>query len=162
MILLISALAKAQECARALQDATQEEVKVCPSSAEAVVSLQGQEFSAVIFDQQLLDAEADEGRIVLKHMGTATPVYINFAISAIGRVVRELRSALQRRKHELATAKREAQQTLRNEFSSSVTALLLSCQMGLQLPDLPESAATRMHDIESLARQMSARLGPMA
>ena len=162
MILLISALAKAQECARALQDATTEAVRICPSSAEALVTLQQQEFSAVIFDQQLLDADPDECRVILKHMGTAAPVHVNFAISAIGRVVRELRLALQRRKRELAIAKREAEQALRSEFSSSVTALLLSCQMALQLPDLPASAATRMQDIESLAREMSARLGAMA
>ena len=162
MILLISALAKAQECAHALQAATNEAVKICQTSAEAIISLQGQEFSAVVFDQQLLDAEPDEDRAVLKHMGTAAPVYVNFAISAVGRVVRELRLALQRRKRELEAAKQEAEQGLRSEFSSNVTALLLSCQMALQSPDLPASAETRMQDIESLVRQMSAKLGAMA
>lgn len=161
MILLISALAKAHECARALQDASNEGVTVCSSSAEAVATLQGQEFSAVIFDQQLLEADPDEGRVVLKHIGTAAPVYINFAISAMGRVVRDVRSALLRRKCELATAKREAEQSFRNELNSTVTALLLSCQMARQVPDLPASAESRMQDIEALARQMSARLGAL-
>lgn len=162
MILLISALAKAHECARALEDASNEEVSVCSSSAEAVVSLQRQEFSAVVFDQQLLDADADEGRAVLKHIGTAAPLYVNFAISATGRVVRDLRSAQQRRKRDLAAAKQEAVQSLRNELNGTVTALLLSCQMALQVPDLPASVETRMQDIEALARQMSARLGALA
>jgi hypothetical protein len=162
MILLISALAKAHAWARALQDASNEGVTVCASSAEAVVTLQAQEFSAVIFDQQLLDADPDEGRTMLKHIGAAAPVYVNFAISAMGRVVRDLRSALHRRKRELAAAKREAEQTLRNELNSTVTALLLSCQMARQGPDLPASAETRMQDVEALARQVSARLGALA
>lgn len=162
MILLISALAKARECAGALQDASNEGVTVRASLAEAVATLQAQEFSAVIFDQQLLDADPDEGGAVLKHIGAAAAVYVNFAISAMGRVARELHSALQRRKRELAAAKREAEQRLRNELNSTMTALLLSCQMARQVPDLPESAETRMQDIEALARQMNARLGAMA
>jgi len=162
MILLISSLAKAHDCARALQEAINEPVKVCASPPEAVANLQAQEFSAVIFDQLLLDSDPDEGRAVLKHLGTAAPVYVNFAISAMGRVVRELRSALQRRKRELAAAKKEAEQTLRNELNNTVTALLLSCEMALQVPDLPAQAETKIQDVEALAREMSARLGSMA
>jgi len=162
MILLISALAKAHALARALQHASNEDVSVCSSSAEAVVNLQAQEFSAVIFDQQLLDADPDEGRAVLKHLGTAAPVYVNFAISTMGHVVRDLRAARERHKRELAAAKREAEQSLRNELNNTMTALLLSCQMARQVPDLPQSAETRMQDIEALARQMSVKLGALA
>jgi len=162
MILLISSLAKAQECARALQDATSEPVKVSTSPTDAVVHLQAQEFSAVIFDQLLLDSDPDEGRAVLKHIGPAAPVYVNFAISAMGRVVRELRSALQRRKRELAAAKLQAEHTMRNELNNTVTALLLSCEMALQVPNLPALAESKMQDVEALAKEMSARLGAMA
>jgi len=162
MILLISSLNKAHECAHALQEATNESIKVCSSPQEAVAQLQAQEFSAVIFDQLLLDSDPDEGRTVLKHLGAAAPVYANFAISATGRVVRELRSALQRRKRELAAAKQEAEQTLRNQLNGTVTALLLSCEMALQVPDLPALAETKMQDVEALAKEMSAKLGAMA
>jgi hypothetical protein len=48
-----------------------------------------------------------------QHMGTAIPVQINFAISGIGRVVRELRAALERRKREVLVARQAAKQTLR-------------------------------------------------
>jgi hypothetical protein len=158
MILLISSLTKVHNCVPALQEATKEAVKVCSSSTEAVAELQGQEFSAVIFDQQLLDSDPDEGHGVLKHLGTATPVYVNFAISATGRVIRELRSALHRRKWELAAANQEARQSLRNELNNTMTALLLSCETVLQVPELPALAETRMHEVETLAREMSSRL----
>lgn len=162
MILLISSLAKVLDCARTLQDAVNEPVTVCTSAAQAVTILQAQECSAVIFDQLLLDSDPDEGHTVLKHLGSAVPVYINFAVSNSPRVERVLRLALQRRKRELAAAKTEAAQTLRNELNSTVTALLLSCEMALQVPDLPAVASSKLHDVEDLVRQMSTRLGATA
>ena len=61
MILLISSLAKAQDLALALQEATSEPVQVCGGFAEMVARLQAQEFSAVILDQLVLDADPDGG-----------------------------------------------------------------------------------------------------
>jgi hypothetical protein len=98
MILLITCVAKAQECAQALQEATNEPIVVCSALQEAVRQLQEKEFSAAVFDLLLLDAQPGEGETVLKHLGSAVPVYLNFAITGTARVIRELRSALQRRK----------------------------------------------------------------
>src|SRR5271155_4767444 len=70
-------------------------------------------------------------------MGTAVPVYSNFAIHGIERVSRELRSALHRRNRELQAARREAEQTLRSELKDTITALLLSCELALDVPNLP-------------------------
>jgi hypothetical protein len=162
MILLISSIAKAHDCIRAIQDATNESVKVCASPPEAVADLQAQQFSAVIFDQVLLDSDPDEGRAVLKHLGTAAPVYVNFAISATGRIVRELRAALQRRKRELEAARQDAERILRNELNNSVTALLLSCEMALQVPGLPALAESKIQNVEALVKKMSATLAAIA
>lgn len=158
MILLITSLAKAKDYADMLEDTTREPVTLSASPSEAIVQLQAQEFSAVIIDQLLLDCDPDEGRSVLKHLGTAAPVYVNLAISTPARVARELRLAVQRRLREIATAKREAERSLRNELNNSVAALLLSCEMALQVPDLPRLAESRIHDVATLARQMTARL----
>lgn len=159
MILLITSVAKAQECARDLQEATHEPVTVCVGLPEAVQQLKDKEFSAVIFDLLLLDAQPDEGETVLKHLGSAVPVYLNFAITGIPRVVRELRSALQRRKREMLVVKNDAEQGLRHELNDTLTALLLSCQMALQVPELPPSAQTKMQAVEALAREVSVKLG---
>jgi hypothetical protein len=123
-----------------------------------VEQLQAHEFSAAVIDQLLLDAEPDDVETILKHMGSAVPVYSNFAIGGIERVSRELRSALHRRKRELLVARREAEQTLRSELSDTITALLLSCEMPLDVPNLPLFAETKMRAVDALAKEMRAKL----
>ncbi len=159
MILLITCIAKAQECAQALGEATLEPVVVCTGLQEAVRELQEKEFSAVVFDLLLLDAQPDESDTVLKYLGSAVPVYLNFAITGTARAARELRSALQRRKREVLAAKNDAEQALHHELKDTLTALLLSCEMALQVPELPSLAATKMQAVEALAKEVSAKLG---
>jgi|SRR5579872_349691 hypothetical protein len=159
MILLITAIAKAQDCAAALQEVTAEPVQVAATLQDAVSQLQAHEFSAVVLDQLLLDAEPDDVETIFKHIGTAVPVYSNFAISGIERVSRELRSAIHRRKRELLIARQEAEQDLRSELKGTITALLLSCEMALSVPNLPLLAETKMRAVDTLAREMRAKLG---
>ena len=59
--------------------------------------LRAQEYSAVIIDESLLEREPAESETVLQHIGMAVPIHINFAISGIDRVVRELSAARYRR-----------------------------------------------------------------
>jgi hypothetical protein len=82
--------------------------------------------------------------MVLEHIGTAVPVHVNFAINGMDRVARELRAALHRRKKQILLVRQEVQQALRNELKSTITALLLSCEMALQVPDLQSGAESRM------------------
>jgi hypothetical protein len=159
MILLITCLAKAQDCAKALQETTGEPVQVAATLSQAVAQLQAHEFSAAVIDQLLLDAEPDDFETIFKHMGTAVPVFSNFAISGIERVSRELRSALHRRKRELLAARQEAEQTFRSELKNTITALLLSCEMALDVPNLPLFAETKMRAVDALAKEMRAKLG---
>jgi hypothetical protein len=159
MILLITSLAKAQDCAKALQEVVAEPVQVAATLHEAVAQLQAHEFSAVVLDQLLLDAEPDDVETIVKHMGSAVPVYSNFAISGIDRVSRELRSALHRRQRELLVARQEAQQALRSQLKDTITALLLSCEMALDVPNLPLFAETKMRAVDALAKEMRTKLG---
>jgi hypothetical protein len=162
MILLITALARAQDCAKALQEVAAEPVQVAANLCEAVAQLQAHEFSAVVLDQLLLDAEPDDVETIFKHMGTAVPVYSNFAVSGIERVSRELRSAVHRRKRELLMARQEAEQDLRSQLRGTITALLLSCEMALGVPNLPQLAETKMRAVDALAKEMRAKLGATA
>lgn len=159
MILLITSLAKPQDCAAALEEVTAESVQVAATLHEAVSQLQAHEFSAVVLDQILLDAEPDDVETIFKHIGTAVSVYSNFAISGIERVSRELRSAVHRRRRELLIARKEAEQDLRSELKGTITALLLSCEMALGVPNLPLLAETKMRAVDALAREMRAKLG---
>jgi hypothetical protein len=159
MILLITPSAKAQDCARALEEATSEPAQFAASLRQAATHLRTQDYVAVVIDQAALDAEPDESEVVLEHLGTAVPVYVNFAISAAPRIVRELRLALQRRKKEDVASRRSAELSLRNELKGTVTALLLSCEMVLREPELSTGTLTRVNTIHELAQQMRGKLG---
>ena len=159
MILLITPSAKAQECARALEEASSEPVQIAASLRQAATHLRTREYAAVVLDQAALDVEPEDSEVVLEHLGTAVPVYVNFAISAAPRVVRELRLALQRRKKEAVGARHLAELSLRNELKGTVTALLLSCEMVLRQPELSTATLTRVNTIHELAQEMRGKLG---
>ena len=74
------------------------------------------------------------------------------------RVVRELRAALHRRKREVLLARQGAEQGLRNELKDTITALLLSCELALQTPNLQATAETKMRAVYQLAREMRIKL----
>ncbi len=159
MILLMTTSAKSQNWANAITQATSEPVKIAATLGQAAMLLKAEEFAALIIDQQLQEADPDEAERVLLHMGMATPVYINLAISGVERVIRELRTALHRRKKETLTARQGAEQKLRNELKDTVTALLLSCEMALQVPTLPSAAETKLRAVDTLAREMREKIG---
>ncbi len=147
------------ECAQALQEVTTESTQVAASLRQAATQLRAEEYSAVVIDQALLEAEPDDGEMLLQHLGTAIPVYVNFAISGIERVVRELRAALCRRKREALVARQAAEQALRSELKGTMTALLLSCELALSVPNLPATAAARIRVVHDLACEMRTRIG---
>lgn len=162
MILLITPAAKAQECAQALQEATTETTQIAATLRQAVTLLREREYSAVVIDQSVLEVGHDESEMVLQHIGLAIPVHLNFAINGTERIVRELRAALQRHKQAVLIARQEAEQSLRNELKGTVTALLLSCEMALQVPNLPPPAEVKLRTVHELAHQMRAKLGMAA
>ena len=159
MILLITPSARGQECAQALHQATSETTQLAATLREAAGCLRAQDFSAVVIDQSALDLEPDESESLLQHLGTAVPVYVSFAVNALGRVVRELRIALLRREKESKIARQIAEQELRSELTSTATAILVSCEMALKLPELPAMAQTRMQGVHQLAQLMCGKLG---
>jgi hypothetical protein len=162
MILLITSLSNAQSCASSLQESADEATVIAANASEAVAKLQQQEFSAVVIDQLLLDSEPDESEVIFKHLGGAVPVYVNFALAGLDRVKRELRSALNRRSREVLMARGEAEQALRHELNDTVTALLLSCEMALRVPELPATAEIKLRAVGELAKQVKEKLGVQA
>jgi hypothetical protein len=162
MILLISSSAKAPEFAKGLQEATAEAAEAATTLREAATKLRAREYTAVVVDQSLLDSEPEESETVLLHTGAAVPVYVNFAISGMPRVVRELHVALSRHKREHRVAREAAQKEICNQLKDTVTALLVSCEMALQLPEIPAAAEARMRNVHELAGQLRGKLGMTA
>jgi len=158
MILLITPFAKSQQCAEAIQQATGEMVQVAPALRQAVAQLREQQYTAVVMDQLALEAEPEECELITEHLESAIPVHVNFAISGAERVIREIRAALHRRKKEAQTARAEAEAALRNELKGTVTALLLSCELALDVPGLPAQAEEKLRAGHDLARELSSKL----
>jgi hypothetical protein len=159
MILLVTALKKVSGLVHEIEEATAKSVVVCTSVSEATGQLETREFSTVVVDELLFDAELDEGLTLIKHLGSAVPIYINFALCSQERLVRDVHLALERRKRDITQAKREAQDALRHDLRETVTALLLSCEMAFRDAELPASVANRMQTVEALARDVSLKLG---
>jgi hypothetical protein len=158
MLLVITPSAKARGCAQAIQQVTSEETHVAATLSQAMAQLRAQEYVAVLIDQAFLETEPVESDMVLEHIGTAIPVHVNFAISGVDRVERELRVARQRHKKEVLLMRQEVQQALRNELKDTVTALLLSCEMALQVPNLPAAAEIKMLSVRELAQEVRVKL----
>jgi len=159
MILIITASVRGPECAATLKDATGEETHWVENLQQAGIRLREQSYSAVVLDQFLIENEPSESDQVLEHLGTAFPIYLNFAVSGMERLLREVRSALHRRKREESHARRSVEQQIRSEMCESLTAMLLSCELAMSVPGVPGPVAEKIRTIDNLARDMRLRLG---
>jgi hypothetical protein len=159
MILLITPSARGPECAATLTESTGNPTHWAENLALALTHLREQTFTAVVLDQFLLETEPAESDRVLEHIGTAIPVYLNFAVSGMERLVREVRSALHRRKREEIQARLSVERQFRCEMGESLTAMLLSCELAMAIPDIPAPAAEKILAVNLLAREMRTRLG---
>jgi len=158
MLLVITPSAKALGSVQAIQQITLEETHVAATSSQALARLRAQEYVAVLIDQACMETEPVESDMVLEHIGTAVPAHVNFAINGMDRVAHELRANLLRNERQILLVRQEVQQALRNELKGTITALLLSCEMALQVPDLQSEAKNRMRSVHELAREIRLKL----
>jgi hypothetical protein len=158
MILVITPSARGQECAESLNLATGRQTHWAPNLQDAVARLREQTYSAAIIDQFLLETEPQESDQMIEHLGTAFPVYINFAVTGMDRLIREVRSALHRRQREEAGAHTAVVEQMRSEMRETLTAMLLSCELAISVPDMPSLASEKIRAIDNLARELRTRL----
>jgi hypothetical protein len=158
MILLITSSARGPECAECLSAETTQETHWAQSVQEAATRLREQNYALAVIDQFLLETEPEESDQMIEHLGTAYPIYINFAVTGMDRLLREVRSALHRRKREESAALRTVVEQLNSEMRESLTAVMLSCELAMSVPDVPVPAAEKIRAIDDLARAMRLRL----
>lgn len=158
MILLITPSSIGPQCAEALYAATGKETHWAQSLQEAATRLREQTYNAVVIDQFLLETEPEESDQMIEHLGTAFPVYLNFAVTGMQRLVREVSSALHRRKREESAARRSVAEQLNSEMRETLTAMLLSCELAMSVPNVPGPAAEKIRTIDNLARELCLRL----
>jgi len=106
----------------------------------------------------MTDAEPGQADFLFHHLGTTAPVFVNFGVSGVERIVRELRAAFNRRERETMLARQNARIAVRDELKDDVTALLLSCGIALNEPDLGESILARLRTIEEIASKIKEKL----
>jgi len=159
MILLITPSSRGPECAANLKESTGEETEWAENLARAFSRLREQNYSVVVLDQFLLENEPGESDHLLDLLGTAFPLYLNFAVSGMQRLLREVRSALRRREREEAQARRSVEQQIQSQMFESLTTMLLSCELAMTIPGVPPPVAEKIRLIDNLARDMRVRLG---
>jgi hypothetical protein len=158
MILLITPSARGQQCVDALKASTGKDTHWAQTLPEAASRLREQTYTAAVIDQFLLETEPEEADQVLEHLGTAFPVYINFAVTNLERLVREVRSALHRRRREETAAHLAVRDQMRSEMRETLTAMLLSCELAMAVPEVPAPVAEKIRSIDNLARELRQRL----
>jgi hypothetical protein len=158
MILLVTPSASGPKCADSLHAATGQQTDWAQNLQEGATLLREQTYSAAIIDQFLLETEPDESDQMLEHLGTAFPVYVNFGVTGMERLVREVRSALHRRKREEGNARRSVAEQMHSEIRETLTTMLLSCELAMSVPDVPHQAVEKIRTIDNLVRELSLRL----
>jgi hypothetical protein len=158
MILLITTSAAGPQCADSLYAATGQETQWASTLQEGATRLRERTYSAAVIDQFLLETEPEESDQMIEHLGSAFPVYVNFALTGMERLVREVRSALHRRRREELSARRAVAEQMHSEMSETLTAMLLSCELAMSVPDIPNPAVEKIRSIDLLARKLRLRL----
>ena len=158
MILIITSSARGQECVDALNAATGENAEWARDLQDAASRLREKSYSVAVIDQFLSDSEPEESDQALEHLGTALPVYVNFGIASMQRLVRDVRLALHRRLREEKSARRVVQQQMLSDMREVLTAMLLTCDLALSCPEMPSAAVSKVRAIDTLTRDLRARL----
>lgn len=158
MILLITSSSSGRECAEALLAATSQETHWAQNLQEANARLREQSYAIAVIDQFLLETEPEESDRMIEHLGTAFPVYVNFAVTGIERLLREVRFSLHRRRREETAARRAVAEQMHSEMRETLTAMLLSCELAMLVPGVPVPAAEKIRAIDNLARELRLRL----
>ncbi len=158
MILLVTSIARRNECAAALQQAIDEPVVIAENLLRATTLLRTEVYTAAVFDQSLAEAEPHETDNVFDHLDSAIPVQINLAICGTRRLVCEVKAAIRLRKHEVAIAREAAARFLYGELNYTLTTLLLDCELILQTAGVPAAATERLASVHEAARKLRSQL----
>ncbi|HZD48636.1 MAG TPA: hypothetical protein VE178_07805 [Silvibacterium sp.] len=157
-ILMITAIAGAENCAAVVSKQFGLIVETAASRKEALALLRRREFALVVLDESLVETRENGMDSLLKHAGPAIPLEMNFAISGCGRLVREVRAALFRREREHDLALSVAATSIESELRDTIAGLLLQSQLALAEPGISPQISERLRLILELATSLRQRL----
>jgi hypothetical protein len=157
-VLMVTPMLGAANCAAALEQQLGCGVDVANGREEALFALQRREYSVVIVEESLVEADFRGADLMWKHAGLAVPLQVNFGITGSSRLAREVRAALARREQEQAIAMRAARSTMEAELNVTVTGLLLHSQLALSEPAIPPHISEKLKIVIQLAGHLRERL----
>ncbi len=150
-VLLVTSIAGAENCASAIGRQLGLAVELAQNRRAALIALRRREYSVMVLDEGLVEADPAGAEVLWQQAGLAIPVQVNLGISGCNRVLREVRAALQRRERELSLAMRAATQLMEGEMNTTITGLLLQTQLALAEPTLPANVAIKLQQVVELA-----------
>jgi hypothetical protein len=158
IILIISPMAEAERFAAPLADALGHPVEVARTHKAGVAALRRRDYSVVVVDDAMAEANPDGAELLWRNAGMAVPMQINFAISGGSRLAREVQAAIGRREQHQVTALRAAASLLESELKSTLTGLLLQSQLALAEPKLTPKLTGKLELVAELASSLRQRL----
>jgi hypothetical protein len=157
-VLIISPLAEATQPAAALSSALGCTVKLAAGHRAGVTELRHRDYSVVVVDDCMAEANPAATEVLWQSLGMAVPVQINFALYGGSRLTREVQAAIGRREQQQVLAMRAAASLLENELKSTVTGLLLQSQLALAEPQLTPKLTGKLELVAELAGSLRRRL----
>ena len=157
-ILMVTGIEGARNCADAVSRQLGMEVEVAEGRRGALAVLRQREFAAVLVDETLAECDPAAADAIWERSGLAIPLQINFAVSGIARVVREVRAALHRREREHVVARRAAAAAVEAELKSTVAGLMLHSQLALSSSEASSPVAEKLRIVASLVADLRRQL----
>ena len=157
-VLLVTSIAGAENCATAIGRQLGLAVELAQNRRAALAALRRREYSVMVLDEGLIEADPAGAEVLWQQAGLAIPVQVNLGISGCNRVLREVRAALQRRERELSLAMRAATQLMEGEMNTTLTGLLLQTELAMAEPALPAHVAAKLEQVVELAGALREQL----
>jgi CheY-like chemotaxis protein len=157
-VLIISPMADAPRVADSLASTLGCSVNVASTHRAGLVALRHRDYSVVVVDDCLAEANPAAAELLWQSFGMAVPLQINFAFSGGARLAREVQAAIGRREQQQVMALRAAASLLENDLKSTLTGLLLQSQLALAEPELPPRLAGKLELVAELAGSLRRRL----
>src|ERR1700678_1757003 len=157
-VLIISPMADAPRVADSLASTLGCSVNVASTHRAGLVALRHRDYSVVVVDDCLAEANPAAAELLWQSFRTAPRVQINFAFSGGARLAREVQAAIGRREQEQVMALRAAAMLLENDLKSTLTGLLLQSQLALAAPERTPKLTVQLELVAELAARLRRRL----
>ncbi len=159
-ILIITGMEGADNCAAALSRLLNTHCDTAQGRRAAVTALNRCEYAAVVIDEALSDSDPQGADLIWERAGLAIPMQINFALTGVERLAREIRMALNRAERERALARAAAAAAIEHQLKSTVAGLLLHSQLALADLHVSSPAAEKLRVVADLAGSLREQLAP--